>query len=136
MSTHLILGGTGLVGTHVAAAATAAGHRVVCTGLTSDLADIRLDLRDPAGVQQVILESGAAVVFVPAAFTNVEACETDPQKSFAVNVRPLRGVVEQGPHKSLEQMCVRLGGEADYQSMQQSIADSPWVPGLVVRAVC
>ena len=48
----------------------------------------------------------------------------------------LRGVVEQGPHKSLEQMCVRLGGEADYQSMQQSIADSPWVPGLVVRAVC
>ena len=94
MSTHLILGGTGLVGTHVAAAATAAGHRVVCTGLTSDTADIRLDLRDPVAVRQVILESGAAVVYVSAAFTNVEACETDPQKSFAVNVRPLRGIVD------------------------------------------
>ena len=48
----------------------------------------------------------------------------------------LRGVAEQGPRKSLEPMCARPGGAADYQSMQQFIADSPWVPGLVVRAVC
>ena len=32
-------------------------------------------------------------------------------------------------------MVGRLGGEADYQSLQQFIADSPWDPGLVVRAV-
>jgi len=47
----------------------------------------------------------------------------------------LRGLIEQGPRKSLEPMVERLGDEADYQSLQQFIADSPWDPGLVVRAV-
>ena len=47
----------------------------------------------------------------------------------------LRGLLEQGPRKSLEPMVARLGGDADYQSLQQFLADSPWDPGLVVRAV-
>jgi SRSO17 transposase len=47
----------------------------------------------------------------------------------------LRGLVEQGPRKSLEPMVERLGGEADYQSLQQFVADSPWDPVAVVRAV-
>jgi SRSO17 transposase len=47
----------------------------------------------------------------------------------------LRGLLEQGPRKSLEPMAERLGGEADYQSMQQFVADSPWDPALVVKAV-
>jgi SRSO17 transposase len=47
----------------------------------------------------------------------------------------LRGLIEQGARKSLEPMVHRLGGVADYQSLQQFLADSPWDPGLVVRAV-
>lgn len=47
----------------------------------------------------------------------------------------LRGLVEGGSRKSLEPMVERLGGAADYQSMQQFLTDSPWDPGLVVRAV-
>jgi SRSO17 transposase len=47
----------------------------------------------------------------------------------------LRGLLEQGPRKSLEPMAARLGEDADYQSLQQFLADSPWDPGLVVRAV-
>jgi SRSO17 transposase len=47
----------------------------------------------------------------------------------------LRGLLEQGPRKSLEPMVGRLGTDADYQSMQQFVADSPWDPALVVRAV-
>jgi SRSO17 transposase len=47
----------------------------------------------------------------------------------------LRGLLEQGARKSLEPMVARLGGDADYQSLQQFLADSPWDPGLVVRAV-
>lgn len=47
----------------------------------------------------------------------------------------LRGLIEQGARKSLEPMVARLGGDADYQSLQQFLADSPWDPGLVVRAV-
>ena len=47
----------------------------------------------------------------------------------------LRGLLEQGARKSLEPMVARLGGDADYQSMQQFLADSPWDPVLVVKAV-
>ena len=47
----------------------------------------------------------------------------------------LRGLIEQGPRKSLEPLVARLGGEADYQSMQQFLTDSPWDPATVVRAV-
>ncbi len=47
----------------------------------------------------------------------------------------LRGLLEHGPRKSLEPLVGRLGGDADYQSMQQFVADSPWDPALVVKAV-
>jgi SRSO17 transposase len=47
----------------------------------------------------------------------------------------LRGLLEQGTRKSLEPLVERLGADADYQSMQQFLADSPWDPTIVVRAV-
>lgn len=47
----------------------------------------------------------------------------------------LRGLLEQGPRKSLEPMAERLGADADYQSLQQFVADSPWDPAMVVKAV-
>src|SRR5436190_13571647 len=47
----------------------------------------------------------------------------------------LRGLLEQGARESLEPMVERLGADADYQSMQQFLADSPWDPAAVVRAV-
>jgi SRSO17 transposase len=47
----------------------------------------------------------------------------------------LRGLIEEGARKSLEPLVARLGEDADYQSMQQFLADSPWDPVLVVRAV-
>jgi len=46
----------------------------------------------------------------------------------------LRGL-EQGQRKSLEPLVERLGSEADYQSLQQFLTDSPWDPAAVVRAV-
>ncbi|MHB1774278.1 MAG: IS701 family transposase [Acidimicrobiales bacterium] len=47
----------------------------------------------------------------------------------------LRGLLEQGPRKSLWPMAQRLGEEADYDRLQHFVADSPWDPALVVRAV-
>ena len=37
--------------------------------------------------------------------------------------------------RDARQLVERLGGDAQYQSMQQFLADSPWDPALVVRAV-
>src|ERR1700752_164108 len=47
----------------------------------------------------------------------------------------LRGLIEQGARKSLEPLVERLGEEADYQSLQQFLAVSPWDPAVVVKAV-
>jgi len=47
----------------------------------------------------------------------------------------LRGLIEEGKRKSLEPMVERLGGAADYQSMQQFLTDSPWDPAELVRGV-
>jgi SRSO17 transposase len=47
----------------------------------------------------------------------------------------LRGLIEDGARKSLEPLVARMAEEADYQSMQQFLADSPWDPALVVKAV-
>ncbi|MGZ6622309.1 MAG: transposase [Solirubrobacteraceae bacterium] len=47
----------------------------------------------------------------------------------------LHGLLEQGARKSLERLVERLGGGADYQSMQQFLADSPLDSALVVKAV-
>ena len=47
----------------------------------------------------------------------------------------VRGLIEQGGRKSLQPTLFRLGeSAARYQSLQQFLADSPWEPGLVVRA--
>src|SRR5712691_9047105 len=47
----------------------------------------------------------------------------------------VRGLVEQGGRKSLQPTLFRLGeSAARYESLQQFLADSPWDPGVLVRA--
>jgi SRSO17 transposase len=46
-----------------------------------------------------------------------------------------RGLLEAGARKSLEPMVARLGGDADYEALQHFLADSPWDPRLIERAV-
>jgi SRSO17 transposase len=49
--------------------------------------------------------------------------------------RYVRGLLAAGQRKSLEPLVGRLDGEADYQSLQQFLADSPWDAGRVIQAV-
>ncbi len=42
----------------------------------------------------------------------------------------LRGLIEDGARKSLEPMVARLGGEADYESLQNFLAVSTWDPAI------
>jgi SRSO17 transposase len=47
----------------------------------------------------------------------------------------VRGLIEHGGRKSLQPTLFRLGEDAArYESLQQFLADSPWDPGLLVRA--
>jgi SRSO17 transposase len=47
----------------------------------------------------------------------------------------VRGLLAAGARKSLEPLVVRLDGDGDYQSLQQFLADSPWEPERLLRAV-
>jgi SRSO17 transposase len=46
-----------------------------------------------------------------------------------------RGLLEAGARKSLEPLVARLGEDGDYEALQHFLADSPWDPVLVQRAV-
>jgi SRSO17 transposase len=89
------------------------------------MAVMAVDAGSPAAVKEW-LEAFAGEVLVAAMNRPVQR----------VNGRLyLRGLLEEGARKSLEPMVARLGGDGDYQSMQQFVADSPWDPALVVKAV-
>ena len=47
----------------------------------------------------------------------------------------VRGLLAAGARKSLEPLVVRLDGDGNYQSLQQFLADSPWEPERLLRAV-
>jgi SRSO17 transposase len=84
--------------------------------------------RDPDGAEAVKerLEAFAAEVLAAAMNRPVQ---------IANGGLYLRGLIEDGKRKSLEPVVERLGEEADYQSMQQFLTDSPWDPAAAVRAV-
>ena len=78
----LVTGAAGQVGARVVAAlddhdVLAAGHDVV-------------DLADREQVEQVVAEFAPDVVVNAAAMTNVDACERDPERAFAVNALGVR----------------------------------------------
>jgi SRSO17 transposase len=47
----------------------------------------------------------------------------------------VRGMLETGARKSLEPVVARLGEDGDYEALQHFLADSPWDPAVVLRAV-
>ncbi len=93
----LVLGGSGLVGAQLMKTLAACGDEVRgtwCSRATPGLE--QLDLRDAEAVRRCIADSGASVVYLAAALTNVDRCETHPQESFAVNVEGTRVAAASG----------------------------------------
>ncbi len=80
MTRILVLGGTGLVGSHVVRAAQAAGHEVIAPGHEE------VDLGDGAAIERAVAASRADVIINAAAFTAVDAAEDAPEAVRASNV--------------------------------------------------
>ena len=78
------------------------------------VAMVAADVDGPAGVRER-LEAFASEVLAEAVNRPVQLANGRVY---------LRGLLEQGPRKSLEPMVARLGGEADYESLQQFLAVS------------
>ena len=92
----LVIGGTGLIGTHVVDAAIQRGHEVSWTYFSSDIKDIshahQLDKTEVDAVNHLINKIKPDAVIDSAAFVDVDACEMERERTWAVNVSGSRNV--------------------------------------------
>jgi dTDP-4-dehydrorhamnose reductase len=90
----LIVGASGLVGGYLF---EYFGDRAIGTGhehVDRRRGLIACDISDAEQVRRVISETGADAVIHCAAYTNVDGCERDPDRSYAVNVIGTRNVAQ------------------------------------------
>ena len=104
MSSYLITGGCGFIGSHIAEALVAEGHRVrvfdnLATGHLENLngfADhvefVRGDIRDPAALQAAM--QGIEFVFHEAALVSVAISVEQPEENDAINIRGTLNVLQ------------------------------------------
>jgi dTDP-4-dehydrorhamnose reductase len=86
--TVLVTGAGGQVGREVAAAFAAAGDDVVATD------HARLDIADRDAVLGAVTSVRPDIVVNPAAWTDVDGCQRDPDRAFAVNALAVRHLAE------------------------------------------
>lgn len=92
----LIIGGTGLLGPYLAAAA-GPGKVVICGRRSGD---VRCDVIDRDQVSRMIEAVAPELVLHCAALTDVDACERDPEAADALNRRAVANVAEVLPGTS------------------------------------
>ena len=83
-----VIGADGQLGTDIVAACREDGHGVVPLTLA------QVDVADGALVQRSLAASGAGVIVNTAAMHQVEKCEADPARAFAVNALGARNLAQ------------------------------------------
>lgn len=81
-----VIGADGQLGSDLVVALRREGHAV------EELTLARLDIRDNDRVRRVLAEGAAEVVVNTAAMHQVEKCEADPERAFAVNALGVRNL--------------------------------------------
>jgi dTDP-4-dehydrorhamnose reductase len=84
----VVIGADGQLGSDIVAAGRDGGHEVV--PLTVE----RMDISDSGQVQQTLAEIKADVIINTAAMHQVEKCEADPARAFAVNALGARNLAQ------------------------------------------
>ncbi len=94
MKRALVIGASGLVGGAVARAGVARGWQVQGTSTTGGATEVKLDIRDRLAVDQLVDSVEPHAVFLPAAKSYADFCETQPELSWDINVRGTSNVLE------------------------------------------
>jgi len=126
-----VTGGAGFIGSHVADALLAQGHRVLIvddlsSGRKENLPAAaefhRLDIRSPEAAS-LILESGVEVLVHHAAQMDVRRSVADPVHDASVNVVGTLNLLEAGRRGSLKQVIFASTGGAMYGEQERFPAD-------------
>jgi len=84
---NLVIGASGLIGTHLTKAIAANGQDCTATYHTHPIPSaFPLDIRIIKDLEKTISEIKPDVIYMPAAFPNVDYCETHPAETYEINV--------------------------------------------------
>lgn len=87
MSKHLVIGSSGLVGDYLTRVIEGERQEVVGTYHNYFVQNAYyLDVNDTEKVKEFIIEHNPDVIYLPAALSNVDYCESNPNESYAINV--------------------------------------------------
>jgi len=84
---NLVIGASGLVGSHLINSLTTAGQDCIATYHTYPIPSaFSLDIRNRKDLEMAISKIRPNVIYLPAAFPNVDYCETHPAETYEINV--------------------------------------------------
>lgn len=123
MTRWVITGGTGMFGTDLAAVARENGHEVVALGSRD------CDIRDLEAARRAV--AGADVVVNAAAYTAVDAAETDEADAFALSALGARNVARAAREASARLVHISTDYVFDGQAAEPYSEDAPQAPRSV-----
>jgi dTDP-4-dehydrorhamnose reductase len=152
----LVIGGSGLIGSHVLRAARKAGHTAIGTYRVNAQPDlVCLDCADNSGVATLLENHKPEAVVHAAGWTWVDGCEDDPQRAFAENAEQPAAIAAQCRRAGCRFVCfsssyvfdgnagpyredakpnpINVYGRSKLQAEQQIAAVQP--DALIVRVV-
>jgi dTDP-4-dehydrorhamnose reductase len=98
MTSILVIGASGQVGEHLIHLLSGEPQLVTTYRTHAVPGAEPLDISHPAQVHDLFERLHPSVVFLPAAMTNVDFCETNPGSSYRTNVNGVKNVVEASNH--------------------------------------
>lgn len=95
MKKCLVIGASGLVGEHLANSLIEMGIETITTYNTVRVPNAeQLDIRQASGVLALVKKIEPDIIFLPAALTNVDYCESHPEQSYRINIVGVKNVVD------------------------------------------
>lgn len=112
----LVLGGSGLLGSQLLSGNYFRGYRCLSQGRGNDV-DIQADLQDVSQVRRMLIEVCPVAIINLIGLTNVDLCESSPNESYRVNVRPLQHVFEACRSLKIKPRVVHISTDQVYDGI-------------------